>query len=476
MASVIGAFGRAVGAGGTRRLAAACCLAAIVWAGAPAMAQDVPVAPAQPSDPKPAMAPPAPPILYGPVVPGEEGVAATPLARPPAISPELAAAADVAVDTYPSIAAAKAQIRAARSDIRGAKWLQFPSVSVEVLGFTGGRRAITGDRDITSNLVVDQPIWAGGRISGGIRKAEAEKLVADARLLETVQDIELRVIDAYFAIAGAAREAAILSDSLDEHNRLVESIARRVQQEVSPSADLDLARSRTAQLEQELATAEARRQAALTQFRALVSDPGFNLGNVPAYDPIAHHPDPAQAAEQALTCSPTRQRRLAEAQVAKADIDVARGQLMPQLSAEYSRNEITGDRVGLVLRAQTSGGFSGVSALDSARLRRDSADLEVGAAERALRDAIGVDLVENASTRGRIASAGTAARNARIVTESYKRQFNAGRRTWLDVMNAVREASSLELAEAAAEVSAMQTAARILLRTCRWQPDGSGGQ
>ena len=59
---------------------------------------------------------------------------------------------------------------------------------------------------------------------------------------------------------------------------------------------------------------------------------------------------------------------------------------------------------------------------------------------------------------------------ARSVTESYQRQYVAGRRTWLDMMNAVREATDAQLTEADAEVSAMASAARLLLRTCRWAP------
>jgi outer membrane protein, adhesin transport system len=56
------------------------------------------------------------------------------------------------------------------------------------------------------------------------------------------------------------------------------------------------------------------------------------------------------------------------------------------------------------------------------------------------------------------------------VTDSFQRQFVVGRRSWLDVMNTALEVTQSEVAAADAEVSAMESAARILLRTCRWQP------
>jgi adhesin transport system outer membrane protein len=57
-----------------------------------------------------------------------------------------------------------------------------------------------------------------------------------------------------------------------------------------------------------------------------------------------------------------------------------------------------------------------------------------------------------------------------FVVESYKRQFIAGRRTWLDVMNALQESTNMRLATVDSETSAQLTTARIALRTCTWQP------
>ena len=50
------------------------------------------------------------------------------------------------------------------------------------------------------------------------------------------------------------------------------------------------------------------------------------------------------------------------------------------------------------------------------------------------------------------------------------RQFVTGRRTWLDVMNAVRESNAARIGLVEAEISAMASAVRLRLRGCEWRP------
>lgn len=74
----------------------------------------------------------------------------------------------------------------------------------------------------------------------------------------------------------------------------------------------------------------------------------------------------------------------------------------------------------------------------------------------------------------RIASGVIAADAADEIIASYQRQFIAGRRSWLDVMNATREAANARLSESDARVGAAAAIARIMALSCRWQPDDAG--
>jgi adhesin transport system outer membrane protein len=406
---------------------------------------------------------------YGPAA-DPSATGAAPAVVPPSIAPELAAITERAIEANPSVRAARLNSRAAATDIRAAKWQRAPSVSVGAFAFHGGSQVVRG-QNVTANLTVDQPIYQGGRIVGGIERAKAAERQTEAVTDETAQEVALRVAGAYFDYLLATRRIQALDEGLTEHRALVGSIERRVEQEVSPQVDLDLARSRTAQLMEQRTSADAQASADLAQLRTLLNDPSFTPSAPPRYDPAVHHPSDARAIEEATTCSPTRKRLQAEALVARADQKLAKSQYLPRLSAQFSSNEVTGERVGLSLTQSLNGGLSSIESARSARTRRQAAEVQVGAAEQDVQTQLSADFAENRAARDRVESSHTAAAASRGVTDSYQRLFVVGRRSWLDVMNAALEANQADLAVQDAEVSAMASAARIQLRTCRWQPE-----
>lgn len=398
---------------------------------------------------------------YGPPSPRSLAEEA-PAIVPSGIPNTLAQAADEALDHYPAIQAAESAVRASASELKAAKWMRFPSVSVEALSRFG---------TVDPLLQVDQPLWTGGRISGAIDRAAAARQVAIARLDETATDVALRLTSAYYEIARSIQLETILKESLAEHEKLVESMERRVAQEVSPRSDLELARSRAAQVRQEIAAVSAQRYAALQRFYELVGDPTFDLGPIPEYSKAQHHPPVDGAVTLALECNPAIRRMHAEAQVAKAEEKIAKASLLPQVGLQGGYSPESGTRFGLSVRAQTEGGLSGFASAEASRSRTQAAALQVDVAERETREAVVLDVVENTSSLGRIESGQAAADAAMNVTESFMRQFITGRRTWLDVMNAVRESNSARIGLTEAKVSAMASAARLRLRTCQWRPE-----
>ncbi|MEJ6010512.1 TolC family protein [Novosphingobium aquae] len=406
---------------------------------------------------------------YGPPSPAQEAIEAKVIVPPREIPPALAAAAELAADDYPTVRNAKAQERAARSELGGAKWLRFPSLSLEALAVTRGNTS-TSQNGMALNVTVEQPLFTFGKISGTIDKADALLLARRAGVDEAIRDLTLRVTNAYYSLGLSARRQDVLEESLAQHKTLLSTIQNRVRQEVSPQADLNLALSRASAIEQELSQAKAQRAISLSQLFEFVGSVGFDPGNVPTYDAALSHPSEVDAINEAITCDPKLQRLRAEQVAAQADAKVAKASIFPQLLGQLTHNDITGTRVGFALRAQTGAGLSQVAITDAARARADASGFAIATAERELRDALQLDFVTNSSSKVRITASALAADTSELVTESYRRQFIAGRRTWLDVMNAVREATSAKLARTDAEFGAMASSARILLRTCRWEP------
>jgi adhesin transport system outer membrane protein len=172
--------------------------------------------------------------------------------------------------------------------------------------------------------------------------------------------------------------------------------------------------------------------------------------------------------EDVLAFDPKRRRLQAEILVADADVQIRKSAILPQLNAQYQKPMFGSDRLGIVLRAQTDGGLSRFSAVSVAQERRAAAEIAIQSNERELRETVDADLLENAVARERASSSSLSAKSAKAVTDSFMRQFVAGRRTWFDVMNAVRESMTARLGEVDARVSAMASATRLMLRSGRW--------
>ena len=396
---------------------------------------------------------------------------------PPAIPEPLDRAAALAAATHPLVAAAEAEERALEAEYRGARWLRYPSLSVEMLAATRGSSFADTD-GLAANVALEQPIWAGGRIGAEIERARATLAAGGEFIDESQREIILQVTGAYYDYVLASERLGVLSDSLQEHQTLIASIERRVEQEVSPQADLTLGRSRTAQVELDLAGAQELRESAVARLLQLTGGVPVQPTMPPAG--VAESlPPQEQALAEALACSPSLQALSDLVDVAEAQRRIARGQLFPQLLLQLSQNEITGARAAVVLRAQTGNGLSRLTAIDSAGARIERALAEFNEAERRLREQLQRDYVLVEAAQRRIASGVLAADTAAQIIASYQRQFIAGRRSWLDVMNAVREAASARLSENEARVAAAAGTARILALSCRWEPapsdQGPGG-
>jgi adhesin transport system outer membrane protein len=362
-----------------------------------------------------------------------------------------------AAETHPTIMAAQASARAAGADVSAAKWKRFPSVAVE--GLLLDQPGI----GFQAQALVDQPLWTGGRIAGSINFATAQENAALAAYDEAVLAIAVSTATAFYEGHRWREQAAILSDSLNEHNRMVATMERRYAQEVSPRSDLELARARALQIEQLLLQVQAQERVALNRLAVLTGDPYFLLGPTPQAPGSWPIFDDDDLITSSLSYSPTLRRFRFEAQGASAEADVAEASVLPQLSVQYSYSEFFGHRVGLVLKAQTDGGLSNLSSAEAARERRAAADMQIMSGERQLRDEVNAVLQEYRSATLRLQGSLSASSSAQEVMASYMRQFTDGRRTWLDVMNALREATSAQINVIDTRMAAKSSLARLLL-------------
>lgn len=344
-----------------------------------------------------------------------------------------------ALDSHPAIMGKRSGQAAARADQKGAEWLRYPTPSIEAATQGGGKDS--------GLLRIEQPLWSGGRITAAIDAAGSRLSAADAALIETELDLTLKVIAAYIeALRQKARQQHAQA-GVAEHEKLLDMIRRRVQQEVSSLTDQRLAESRLYQAVNDLSQVTQAYNNALAQLAQLSGKPVADISE----QEVSALGAPASleaALSQALGYSPTLRRLIYEEEAANADIDSKRSAYMPQLSLrlEQSTGQTQSSSAMLVLQAQPGAGLSAVSGVDAAIARREAARMAREAAERSTNERITLDWNEWVAARLRQENAAQSRTMSTDVFESYTRQYVIGRKSWIDVLNAVREATLAQFA------------------------------
>ena len=404
--------------------------------------------------------------VYGPEVPSSELSVPAPSGIPDALD----AMVEAALSSSPLVAASEAVSVGAEADLRSAKWQRFPNLSAEVLATTGGSDIADTD-GIAANLTLEQPVWAGGSISSQIREARFNAEAAESRVDVTGQTLVLDIVQAYYDVVLYEGRVAVLNEGIAQYLELSEGIERRVQQQVSPKVDLTLALSRIAQREADLATAKEMRDIANGRLVELVGEEA-DLAAITVPDQLPTVPPEELAAEELKTCSPALEERARLVDAATAAYDNSRAQLFPRLLFQLSQNELTGARAALVLRAQTGNGLSKLSQIDRAEADIARATADLVQTDRQVRTLLRRQYARYRSgVRGAEVSDQAALASADLLA-SYERQFVAGRRSWLDLSNAVSEVLSARISANDNRVTAASSATTILVLTCRWQPQG----
>ena len=166
---------------------------------------------------------------------------------------------------------------------------------------------------------------------------------------------------------------------------------------------------------------------------------------------------------------PQLARFAAEEQAAEADIRVKRGQLLPTVSLVVDRNfsgalQNQGQRTWVQLSMQPGAGLSSLAAASAAAARKEAAAESRRNAELELQQVMEADLANHSAAQEQMGVSSLLRQSTQDVADSYARQFVAGRKSWLEVLNAVREAMQARLSVIDANALLGQAAWRLHLR------------
>jgi adhesin transport system outer membrane protein len=366
-----------------------------------------------------------------------------------------------ALTTHPAVQGRQAGLEAARADREGAEWQMFPTPSFETAARSSGNSS--------GVLALEQPLWTGGRISAGIRAAGFRELAAEAAVVEAKQTMGLRVISAYTELLRQQYRQLYARSAVDQHDKLLALIGRRVQQEVSPPSDRDFAQTRLSQAATDLSFVIQGLQTAQAQLSQLAGRRVIDVEEVALSGRVLPATE-AAALDRAVDRSPVLARLDQTALAANEDVASRKSALMPQLSVRVEKQVgfQPDNRALLVVRAQPGAGLSAASSIAAAQRRYDEARLAREEALRSLREQVQTVFAEWRAAQVRLESTRLSSDMAQAVFDSYTRQYVTGRKTWIDVLNAVREVTQTQFAVADAEALMRSSALRL------WAITGEG--
>ena len=342
------------------------------------------------------------------------------------------------LQSHPALIGKHSAQTAARADQDGADWLRYPTLTAESPVQSSASLGL---------VRIEQPLWTGGRITAAIEAADRRLDAAGAAIEEEKLTLSLRVIAAYTEALRQKARQAFASSGVAEHEKLLAMIRRRVTQEVSTLTDQRLAESRLFQAENDLSSVNQALQNSLAQLSQLSGKLGAGVAD-------SARPEPCRltsleaALSQALAYSPTLRRLVFEEEAAKTDIAAKRSAYMPQLVLRLEKDigASSDSRAMLVFLAQPGAGLSAVSGVKAAIAKYEALRMVREATERDVQERITLDWNEWVAAQRRFENASQSGLMSTEVFESYARQYVIGRKSWNDVLNAVREVTQAQFA------------------------------
>jgi len=391
-----------------------------------------------------------------------------------AAAERLADAVRAALRRNPEVLAAAANARASIDAYDQAAAGRFPVVDVRMGGGkeesdnVALRAAGIGTRTLSrqeGSLTLRQNVYDGAQVRSDMENRSFRVESARSRLSETAETVGLRVAEAYLDSLRDQGLVRLAEDNVARHEEVLGKTALRFKSGVGQRADVEQAEARVALARSNLVGARgAAEDSAARYYRVVGRNPsGLSEPEVPA----KHLPQSLDSAKAEATGNSYGVKSArAELSAAQAAVRSVRADLLPRVDVELSasRNRDIDGIIGpnydnmamLVMRYNLFRGGA-----DQARTRetaqRESVALEtVNNALLATEESVARTWAARLTARDRLPPLEAHARASGQVLQAYRDQFELGRRSLLDLVNAENE-----LFQARSALFSGQTAARL---------------
>lgn len=367
---------------------------------------------------------------------------------------------------HPRVRSAESQIDGAKYDIAAARTGWYPYIQLS-------SSVAETKNEGSSTLYLVQPLWNGGQTRAEIEQAEAQ--YQGASLGVTLARLELsdELLGAYFDTLEATEQVKLWDNYVTRLRGLSDTIRRRADRGVAPEADVQTSITRLRQAEAGRENSNALRFTGRSRLSSLVV----------SRPPEVRWPDPRSILEPEnletitsnLSDHPVVQASDASVRAQEAVADQSESSLWPTVSLQHRRQldgvefDPTNDATLLVFQYQSSAGLRGYRGSQAERARAAAVRQQGEVARSQLGAQLRSDTAQLLALASQMRAQEDATRAAVELVDSYYRQFEVGRKTWLELLNALREAHDQELRTLALRRAFWQINSRLVVQGMQWQ-------
>jgi adhesin transport system outer membrane protein len=403
----------------------------------------------------------------------------------PAFAVDLREAVQAALNTNPEIRQAVHNKLATKEERKQAEGLWYPRISVEgSAGIRELRNPTRRDLDIAGDtlhpvegfVIADQLLWnSGGRVAE-IKRQASRTDAAAARIEERSEFVALNVSRAYIDYLLQQRLVAIAQDNATFHERLAADLREGVARGSISVADQQQAEERLQSARVRVTEAREDLDTAAIQFQTLTGVP-IDAVNMPP-DLSAMMPASLPEAEElARQNNPRVQETLADLNTSRQEIKTAQAELGPRFNAEASArygDDIDGFQgrtsdltARVVMRWKIFDGFANTANVREQKQRENEVHARLFERTRAAEEDVRSAWSRLTNQTRLVGELETQSRVTDDLLLSYREQFNVGRRSLLDVLDAQNTRFNVQASAETARMAKLYAQYRVLAASNR---------
>lgn len=350
----------------------------------------------------------------------------------------------------PAVKGQLAQLNVQGYAIDAAKAGRYPTMSLS---------ANTLDEDYNAaTLTVDQPIWTFGKLTSAIDGAQGYYELEKQGLLQIKRELLEKTAIAYAQVQSARQNIEVAQQNLIEHQELHQRIVRRNEVQLASVTDVHLANSRLLQAESDLLSYQGELQTAINELFALTMIPVAT--EQPIDTALMTLPDEQTVTQLAFEQSLDLAYATEQVNVAKNSLSQNKAAVYPTISLRVQQSvwetdpDYDTDRTqyGLVVSGEFAGmGATSFNQIKGAAEQINAVQYQLDSLRNEVRREVNYLLVNRKWVNG-VRDSQTKTQKALTVTmESYFRQYESNRKSWVEALNSQRELTQMRYSLIASE-------------------------